>query len=103
MDWYDLPDDRIFAADLNAFAHVEEAWDENNRHAPELPIADVRPLEDGELERMLAQIEEDDVDRRRRTEASLRVDIYRRFHLVTDDASAARSVWLPSGSISGDS
>lgn len=96
LDWSEVPDDRIYAVDLNDFAHVEEAWGEDGPiSGPEQPRIELTPLTDDDLERLLQEMDEEDVDRRRRIEASLRVDIYRRYRMVIDDADAVRSVWLP--------
>lgn len=102
IDWWDVPDDRIYALDLGRFCEIKEATDDD---APMEPTVEIEEIDAARADDIIASWEPEEneaaeFERRQRVLTSVRVEIFRPYQLEVLEADAARSMKIPESYLS---
>lgn len=103
IDRWDIPDDRIYAVDLNSFCQITEAAVEEG--CPLKPTVDIEEIDAAGTDAILGgwEPEENEAaesERRQRVLTSAKIDIRRPYRLRILEADAARSMKIPGSYLS---
>lgn len=97
VEWWDVPDDRFFAVDVEQFCHVEDSVRDAEATPPVVSVTTISEERADEITAGWDPLEDEDAEaeRRERDLTQVELEITRGYRVVLEDQGAARSVWLP--------